>query len=691
MANSARIDELRKRFDENPRRYFAPLANEYRKSGDLAQAIFILEEYLPQQQGHISGHIVYGQTLFELGRDEEAKRVFETALSLDPENLIALRHLGHISRQAGEFEAARSWYQRLLEADPRDAEIEQLLGSLDSAAQAQAAAMAHPVANDAVSPPVPRPSADEVDHSPLQVEHLQEHDAPGASPRASTHPLGPPPLSTPFAPSSVEDETTSPPLPVAEAAFDQTHVSRPPEPEPEPVHELLDLNDFSFGAPAETRSDAAAEIAHDGASAHEASADAITDEFEIPAGHAESIAASESEAPTSESAPQSTAEVEESADSIPADVPVGFEPFSGLESRATEKETDPVGGLETYTFEAPPEPIPEATDDVTSFYLEGSYETPAEPVEPADGFESVAMEFAQDATVGASQDEASGSHESRGSGEQPVEAHGREELDDRVDRDEIDERLDAEEQEVVAEATIPAASTPVSAKSAETLPDAESDAFATETMAKLYMNQGHLESALGIYRTLAARRPDDVSLRQQIEEIEDRVHRRRREPTPPMPVAATPQLPNAAIEEVAPARPSGPTIRDFLLGIIRRGVPEVPPASPIGGTIDALFGTGAALDDDLVAADTLAEAFSPEPLVDPMNGKPAREASSELSLDSVFRQPSAAHAGERASGGFSFDQFFAGERSDDLGAPAAPGDPDDIEQFNAWLNGLKKS
>ena len=42
MANSARIDELRKKFDENPRRYFAPLANEYRKSGDLDQAIFIL-------------------------------------------------------------------------------------------------------------------------------------------------------------------------------------------------------------------------------------------------------------------------------------------------------------------------------------------------------------------------------------------------------------------------------------------------------------------------------------------------------------------------------------------------------------------------------------------------------------------------------------------------------------------------
>src|SRR5437764_13917096 len=88
MSSSARIDELRKKFDENPRRYFAPLANEYRKSGDPGQAIFICEAYLPQQPGHMSGHIVFGQALYELGRNEEARAVFETALALDPENLI---------------------------------------------------------------------------------------------------------------------------------------------------------------------------------------------------------------------------------------------------------------------------------------------------------------------------------------------------------------------------------------------------------------------------------------------------------------------------------------------------------------------------------------------------------------------------------------------------------------------------
>src|SRR6185437_10880584 len=130
MVSTARMDELRKKFDENPRRYFAPLANEYRKVGDLEQAIFICQEYLPQQPGHMSGHIVYGQALFESGRQEEARAVFETALALDPENLIALKHLGDIARNAGDTKGARVWYQRVLEADPRNEEIAQIMLSL---------------------------------------------------------------------------------------------------------------------------------------------------------------------------------------------------------------------------------------------------------------------------------------------------------------------------------------------------------------------------------------------------------------------------------------------------------------------------------------------------------------------------------------------------------------------------------
>src|SRR3954470_9385474 len=174
MSSSARIDELRKKFDENPRRYFAPLANEYRKVGDFDQAIFICQEYLQQQPGHMSGHIVFGQALFEAKRLPEARTVFETALTLDPENLIALRHLADISRDLGEVSVARGWYERVLQADPRNEEIAAIMSSMSAAkptASATAPTAEAPAASAApAKPPQAPPAAPPSAAAPTVVE-----------------------------------------------------------------------------------------------------------------------------------------------------------------------------------------------------------------------------------------------------------------------------------------------------------------------------------------------------------------------------------------------------------------------------------------------------------------------------------------------------------------------------------------
>jgi len=130
MSTTLRIEELKKKFEENPRRYFAPLANEYRKAGDLQQAISICQSHLPQQPGHMSGHIVYGQALFEARQFDQSRTVFETALALDPENLIALRYLGDIAFELGDRSGARAWYTRVLETDPRNEEIAALMAAM---------------------------------------------------------------------------------------------------------------------------------------------------------------------------------------------------------------------------------------------------------------------------------------------------------------------------------------------------------------------------------------------------------------------------------------------------------------------------------------------------------------------------------------------------------------------------------
>jgi tetratricopeptide (TPR) repeat protein len=131
-----RLRELQTKFDENPRRYFAPLANEYRKGGQPKRAIEICRAQLEQMPGHMSGQIVYGQALYEAGEFEESRQVFERALTLDPENLIALRSMGDMSLQAGNTTEARKWYSRLLDADPKDTAVIALISEIDAAADA---------------------------------------------------------------------------------------------------------------------------------------------------------------------------------------------------------------------------------------------------------------------------------------------------------------------------------------------------------------------------------------------------------------------------------------------------------------------------------------------------------------------------------------------------------------------------
>src|SRR6185437_8982211 len=87
-----------------------------------------------------SGYIVLGQALYETGQLDEARSTFETALGLDPENLIGLRQLGDIARAKGDMSGARGWYRRLLEVDPQNDEVEAVLREIDAPAAAAAAA-----------------------------------------------------------------------------------------------------------------------------------------------------------------------------------------------------------------------------------------------------------------------------------------------------------------------------------------------------------------------------------------------------------------------------------------------------------------------------------------------------------------------------------------------------------------------
>jgi tetratricopeptide (TPR) repeat protein len=133
MAPGSRLQELTAQYMQNPRRFFVPLANEYLANRDLDRAIALCREHLPAQPGHMSGHIVLGRAYFEKGDIDAAREVFTTSVSLDSENLIALRHLGDIARLRNAPDEARQWYARVVDADPQqNEEIQRLLLSLGS-------------------------------------------------------------------------------------------------------------------------------------------------------------------------------------------------------------------------------------------------------------------------------------------------------------------------------------------------------------------------------------------------------------------------------------------------------------------------------------------------------------------------------------------------------------------------------
>jgi len=215
-----RLRELQEKFEENPRRYFAPLANEYRKGGQPKRAIEICRSQLSQMPGHMSGQIVYGQSLYECGEFDEAKQVFERALTLDPENLIALRSLGDMSLQSGNTVEARKWYMRLLDADPHDAAVIALVSEIDASAEAapvptpqeipgvdeDAGDQAIPFIADAEGSPV----GSDVESSPVESATASSESSQTAS--AASAPVN---ESTPA--SSSVSESTAPSAPASES------------------------------------------------------------------------------------------------------------------------------------------------------------------------------------------------------------------------------------------------------------------------------------------------------------------------------------------------------------------------------------------------------------------------------------------------------------------------------------------
>lgn len=740
MTTAARIEELRKKFDENPRRYFAPLANELRKAGELTQAIALCREHLPKQPGHMSGYIVFGQALFEVGELDEARVVFEQALALDPENLIALHHLGHIARQVGDTATARRWYERALETDPRNDDIAH-----------QLAALATPVRPQVAVPTPVSPAAIDPDRELAFLESGL------GAPRRDLGAIPTPPMA--------QDAISSMPLaPTPDAAmravdFDQVNASlsaRPVEPIDiafdDPVVDAAPVAPVeSAPAPAEgeasTEPDARPSVdlaGHDdpfvfaddelsdvplaeATGASPVDLDAAFEEGLVTAGWPDpdeltAVATPRTLTPLS---------VEVTPDAVEAfgreaDDPVIIPP-SEPEIEVLGEEADltgptafaeaPVVGMDAEA-EGALEPAPTAATEVeaeleTTPLLEAEAEAqPEAETEVASVVETVVE------TVAATSDD-----------ELPWLAPETEAVDDVAaiaHAMEADARAAGENDEVAIGTPTPS----------------HSPAFVTETMGELLVAQGFVDRAIVVYEELVERRPYDPVLSARLAELREQLAASA--PTPAPVFTARERYATLAARRVVrrtPVRPytpittaaltpaftpvSSPKVSGSISAVSSEGganrayTPLTAPAVSGDESLSSLFGAEALSGDDS-AAQTLADAFAPVPLD---AGTPEGFASTFLGASEAGRAPTPAYGAGRqptpvavppvvanapaeAGGEFSFDRFFpdpaASSQSSSGGAtanaanPVSPAETDpsaseDLAQFSAWLKGLGQS
>jgi tetratricopeptide (TPR) repeat protein len=198
----------------------------------------------------------------------------------------------------------------------------------------------------------------------------------------------------------------------------------------------------------------------------------------------------------------------------------------------------------------------------------------------------------------------------------------------------------------------------------------EADLLVTESMAELLAEQGHAAEALTVYRHLESRNAGEPRFAKRIAELEHTAAK-----SVPEPAGAAEPVPPSAPEPTRPAysvlETQGQSVQAFLRGVFGARLPA-----------------GSAPSHPEPARATAA---------DP-DGAPTRPAHDSLSLSSVFGDestptpPAVSAAGGGGQGGVSYDEFFGAPGGSTTPRPPRAPDSksDDLDQFHAWLQNLKR-
>jgi len=742
MAYEPELEKLERRYQDDPARNFAQLAERYRKDGRLEEALTLLRGHLADRPNYVSGLVVLGRCLLDEKSDDEARETFGRVLEVDQEHIIALRALGEIAERAGNRDEAQSWFTRLLDVDPMNEEAQAALERV--AAMSDAPAVPAVPADEAV------PAAETI---PIESLRLEEETAPEPAPPVEE--AGYPSAeevpeagaveftedASPYEPAAGpwSDAAAAAPEPVAEDVSEPSEAELPEEADTvaeedtEPVEASewdleRDTDEFmprasqavAFDVEQIGEVEIASQLSDEAPLIGGESETDEDEDFEFPTGEQEvdlgftEAGASESEVEPVAEAPAAEGEelalepfddslgwgagervsrqitqddIEAAEHAHEADLDRVVDHLPGLESaeladESAAADTPTVEGLQAYE---PPEGVEP---------IEGLEPTHAEAGDVSEGADAVETDLSVSEGAGMAVEDVD-DQGAAGGGEDVVveEAHadapawaGEDGPAAEAEPDESDDRR-------IAERRAPRLDLPDvgQAEEPETplVLEAEPEPVVTETMAELYARQGLVNEAREVYQQLLVQRPGDPGLTKKLADLEREMlgaHGRR---TGTFSAGAT----------------GGQSAR-ALLGEILSAGPAVIAAPPPPAAPEVTIQTRAVKLPESAAPEPMDEAFGEGDGEDDVGGAPTQPAADEVSLSSVFGdgpsapttapspapEPPQASKG-RAPGGFSFDEFF-GKASSSGGAEGQErrdslADDEGDEQFRDWLKGLR--
>jgi tetratricopeptide (TPR) repeat protein len=131
--DTSEIAKLTERIAKDPRsKLFVPLAEEYKKAGDMEMSIHVLREGLNNNPGYVTARSFLGKLLIEKGDLAGAQNEFEEVVKAIPDNLMAQRKLGDLYALQDRPSDAVRHYKAVLAINPKDSETAMLIAEADA-------------------------------------------------------------------------------------------------------------------------------------------------------------------------------------------------------------------------------------------------------------------------------------------------------------------------------------------------------------------------------------------------------------------------------------------------------------------------------------------------------------------------------------------------------------------------------